>query len=273
MSFGLCNTPATFQVEINHILRPLLVECVVVYLDDILIYSKNMKDHVEQLRKPFKIMWRNTFYMKPSKSDFALKKMQFLRHMVSAEVVNVDPRKIEAVKKWKVLENVKDLQQFRGFINYYKRFIPQYAKIATPLTNLLKKDTPFTWDTPQQQAMEQLQTALTIAQVLILPDQDKDYVVEADASDQAVGAVLMQDHGRGLQPIAYLSKKLHGAEPNYPIHDKEALAISTAFKAWGCCYVMLSSAFTSVCLPAYVRVLHAWCERVQEFVFGVVWIF
>ncbi|CAI7903234.1 unnamed protein product, partial [Closterium sp. NIES-53] len=176
----------------------------------------------------------NKFYVKLSKSDFALKKVQFLGHMVSAEGVYVDPRKIEAVKKWKVPKNMKELQQFLGFTNYYNRFVPQYAKIAAPLTDLLKKDTPFKWDTPHQQAMEQLQTALTTAPVLILPDPEKDYVVEADASDQAVGAVLMQDHGNCLQPIAYLSKKLHGAELNYPIHDKEALAIVVAFKAWRC---------------------------------------
>ncbi|CAI7895943.1 unnamed protein product, partial [Closterium sp. NIES-53] len=174
------------------------------------------------------------FYVKLSKSDFALKKVLFLGHMVSPEGIHVDPRKIEAVKKWKVPENMKELQQFLGFTNYYNRFVPQYAKIAAPLTDLLKKYTPFKWDTPHQQAMEQLQTALTTTPVLILPDPEKDYVVEADASDQAVGAVLMQDHGNGLQPIAYLSKKLHGTELNYPIHNKEALAIVVAFKAWRC---------------------------------------
>ncbi|CAI7784415.1 unnamed protein product [Closterium sp. NIES-54] len=197
MPFGLCNAPATFQAEMNHILRPLLDECVVVYLDDILIYSKNMKEHVEHLRKVFEILRKNKFYVKLSKSDFALKKVHFLGHMVSAEGVHVDPRKIEAVKKWKVPENMKELQQFLGFTNYYNRFVPQYAKIAAPLTDLLKKDTPFKWDTPHQQAMEQLQTVLTTTPVLILPDPEKDYVVEADASDQAVGAVLMQDHGNG----------------------------------------------------------------------------
>ncbi|CAI7889308.1 unnamed protein product [Closterium sp. NIES-53] len=154
MPFGLCNAPATFQAEMNHILRPLLDECVVVYLDDILIYSKNMKEHVEHLRKVFKILRKNKFYVKLSKSDFALKKVQFLGHMVSAEGVHVDPRKIEAVKKWKVPENMKELQQFLGFTNYYNRFVPH--------------------------------------------------------------------------------KKLHGAELNYPIHDKEALAIVVAFKAWRC---------------------------------------
>ncbi|CAI7887475.1 unnamed protein product [Closterium sp. NIES-53] len=140
----------------NHILRPLLDECVVVYLDDILIYSRDMKQHIEHLRRVFEILRREKLYVKLSKSEFALKKVQFLGHMVSAQGVHVDPKKIEA-----------------------------YAKIATPLTNLLKKNTPFKWEDVHQQAMEQLKTALTSAPVLILPDPEKDYVIEADASDQA----------------------------------------------------------------------------------------
>ncbi|CAI7933648.1 unnamed protein product, partial [Closterium sp. NIES-54] len=234
MPFGLTNAPATFQAEMNHILRPLLDECVVVYLDDILIYSRDMKQHIEHLRRVFEILRREKFYVKLSKSEFALKKVQLLGHMVSAQGVHVDPKKIEAVRTWKTPENVKELQQFLGFANYYNRFVPHYAKIATPLTNLLKKNTLFKWEDVHQQAMEQLHTVLTSAPVLILPDPEKDYVIEADASDQAVRAVLMQDQGKGLQPIAYLSKKLHGAELNYPIHDKEALAIITAFKTWRC---------------------------------------
>ncbi|CAI7853835.1 unnamed protein product, partial [Closterium sp. NIES-53] len=234
MPFGLTNAPATFQAEMNHILRPLLDECVVVYLDDILIYSKDMKQHVEHLRRVFEILRRERFYVKLSKSEFALKKVQFLGHMVSAQGIHVDPKKIEAVRTWKTPENVKELQQILGFANYYNRFVPNYAKIAAPLTNLLKKNTPYQWEAKLQEAVEQLKTALTSAPVLILPDPELDYIIEADASDQAVGAVLMQDQGKGLQPIAYLSKKLHRAELNHPIHDKEALAIVNAFKAWRC---------------------------------------
>ncbi|CAI7781013.1 unnamed protein product [Closterium sp. NIES-53] len=234
MPFGLTNAPATFQAEMNHILRPLLDECVVVYLDDVLIYSKDMKQHVEHLRRVFEILRRERFYVKLSKSKFALKKVQFLGHMVSAQGVHVDPKKIEAVRTWKTPENVKELQQFLGFANYYNRLVPNYAKIAAPLTNLLKKNTPYQWEAKHQEAVEQLKTALTSAPVLILPDPELDYVIEADASDQAVGVVLMQDQGKGMQPIAYLSKKLHGAELNHPIHDKEALAIVNAFKAWRC---------------------------------------
>ncbi|GJP84906.1 hypothetical protein CLOP_g14952, partial [Closterium sp. NIES-67] len=234
MSFGLTNAPATFQAELNHILRPLLDECVVVYLDDILIYSRDMQQHVEHLRRVFEILRRERFYVKLSKSDFALEKVQFLGHIVSAPGVHVDPKKIKVVRTWKTPENVKELQQFLGFANYYNRFVPQYAKIATPLTNLLKKNTPYNWEPRHQEVVEQLKQALTSAPVLILPDPERDYVIEADASDQAVGAVLMQDQGNGLQPIAYLSKKLHGAELNYPIHDKETLGIIIAFKTWRC---------------------------------------
>ncbi|CAI7849702.1 unnamed protein product [Closterium sp. NIES-53] len=245
MPFGLTNAPATFQAEMNHILRPLLDECVVVYLDDILIYSRDMKLHIEHLRRVFEILRREKFYVKLSKSEFALKKVQFLGHMVSAQGVHVDPKKIEAVRTWKTPENVKELQKFLGFANYYNRFVPQYAKIATPLTK---------WEDVHQQAMEQLKTALTSAPVLILPDPENDYVIEADASSQAFGAVLMQDQGKGLQPIAYLSKKLHGAELNYPIHDKEALAIITTFKTWRC-YLegRKTTVYTDHCILKYLK--------------------
>ncbi|GJP64958.1 hypothetical protein CLOP_g21890 [Closterium sp. NIES-67] len=156
MPFGFTNAPATFQAEMNHILRQLLDECVVVYLDDILINSHDIKQHVEHLRRVFKILRRERFYVKLSKSEFALEKFQFLGHMVSAQGVHVDPKKIEAVRTWKTPENVKEMQQFLGFANYYNRFVPQYAKITAPLTNLLKKNTPYKWEPKHQEAMEQL---------------------------------------------------------------------------------------------------------------------
>ncbi|GJP70686.1 hypothetical protein CLOP_g1598 [Closterium sp. NIES-67] len=142
MPYGLTNAPVTFQAEMNHILRPLLDECVVVYVDDILIFSRNMKQHVEHLRRVFEILRQERFYVKLSKSEFALEKVQFLGHMVSAQGVHVDPKKIKAVRTWKTPENMKELQQFLGFANYYNRFVPQYAKLAAPLTNLLKRQ----WD-------------------------------------------------------------------------------------------------------------------------------
>ncbi|GJP51480.1 hypothetical protein CLOM_g10646, partial [Closterium sp. NIES-68] len=203
-----------------------LDECVVVYLDDIFIYSRDMKQHVEHLRRVFEILRRERFYVKLSKSEFTIEKVQFLGHMVSAQGVHVDPKKIKAVRTWKTPENVKELQQFLGFANYYNRFVPQYAKIAAPLTDLLKKNNALQMgaEAPGSRGAAEASTYVRTG-TPFWPDPERDYVIEADASDQAVGVVLMQDQGNGLQPIAYLSKKLHGAELNYPIHDKEALAI------------------------------------------------
>ncbi|GJP52411.1 hypothetical protein CLOM_g11528, partial [Closterium sp. NIES-68] len=220
MPFGLTNA-ATFQAEMNHILRPLLDECVVVYLDDILIYSRDMKQHVEHLRRVFEILRRERFYVKLSKSEFALEKGPISRtHGERSR----SSRRPQENRSRTYVEDTREREGVRATV----------CETRAPLTNLLKKNTPYKWETKHQEAVEQLKQALTSAPVLILPDPERDYVIEADASDQAVGAVLMQDQGNGLQPIAYLSKKLHGAELNYPIHDKEALAIIIAFKAWRC---------------------------------------
>ncbi|GJP52888.1 hypothetical protein CLOM_g11971, partial [Closterium sp. NIES-68] len=182
MPFGLTNALATFQAEMNHILRPLLDKCMVVYLDDILIYLRDMQQHVQHLRRVFDILRRERFYVKLSKSEFALEKVQFLGHMVSAQGFHVDPKKIEAIRTWKIPENVKELQLFLGFANYYNRFVSQYVKIATPLTNLLKKNMPYKWEPKHQDTVEQLKHALTSAPVLILPDPKRNYVIKADAS-------------------------------------------------------------------------------------------
>ncbi|GJP80647.1 hypothetical protein CLOP_g10848 [Closterium sp. NIES-67] len=136
IAFGLTNAPATFQVEMNHILYPLIYECMVLYLDNILMYSRNMKYDVEHIRRAFAILRRKHFYVKLCKNEITLKIVQFLGHMVSTQGFHVDP-KIEAICMWKAPKNVKELLQFLGFANYYNRFVAQYAKIATPLINLL----------------------------------------------------------------------------------------------------------------------------------------
>ncbi|GJP45283.1 hypothetical protein CLOM_g4688 [Closterium sp. NIES-68] len=181
------------STETNHILCPLLDECVVVNLEDILIYSRDMKEHIEHLRRVFEILRGERFYVKLSTSDFALEKVQFLGHMVNSQRVHIDPKIIEAVHTWKTPENVKVLQQFLGFTNYYNKFVRQFAKIVVPLTNLLKKNTPDKWEPKHKEGVEQLKQALTSTPVLILPDPECDYVIEADASDQAVGAILKKD--------------------------------------------------------------------------------
>ncbi|CAI5484601.1 unnamed protein product [Closterium sp. Yama58-4] len=234
LPFGLTNAPATFQTLINTVLSEFLGSFVVVYLDDILIFSKSKEEHVQHLQKVFEVLRREKLYAKQSKCEFFLPEVEFLGHVVSASGVRTDPKKIAAVQDWVAPTSVKELQSFLGFANYYHRFIQGYASIASPLTDLLRKGVEYVWGPAQQQAFEQMKQSLTSSPTLSYPDPTRPYVVVTDASDQAIGAVLLQDQGRGLQPIAYESRKLRGAELNYPIHDKEALAIIHAYKVWRC---------------------------------------
>ncbi|CAI7932064.1 unnamed protein product [Closterium sp. NIES-54] len=151
-----------------------------------------------------------------------------------ASGITTDPKKITAVHDWVAPTSVKELQSFLGFANYYHHFVQGYASIAIPLTDLLRKGVDFDWGPAQQQAFEQMKQTLTSSPTLSYPDPTRPYVVVTDASYRAIEAVLLQDQGRGLQPIAYESRKLRGAELNYPIHDKEALTIIHAYKVWRC---------------------------------------
>ncbi|CAI5467973.1 unnamed protein product [Closterium sp. Yama58-4] len=218
----------------NTVLSEFLGSFVVVYLDDILVFSKTKEEHVQHLQKVFEVLRREQLYAKQSKCEFFLPDVEFLGHVVSASGIRTDPKKIAAVQDWLAPTSVKELQSFLGFANYYRRFVQEYASIASPLTDLLRKGVEYVWGPAQQQAFEQMKQSLTSSPTLSYPDPTRPYVVVTDASDQAIGAVLLQDQGRGLQPIAYESRKLRGAELNYPIHDKEALAIIHAYKVWRC---------------------------------------
>ena len=234
MPFGLTNAPATFQNLMNDVLRPYLDQFVVVYLDDILVYSNTWDEHVAHLRQVLSRLRENALYAKKSKCDFAKSQVEYLGHVVGGGSLRVDPAKIEVVRQWPTPTCVRDVQSFLGFANYYRKFVKDYAREATPLTQLLHKGTDWTWGKEQDTSFQRLKTALTNAPVLRLPDPTRPYVLHTDASDRAIGAVLQQDHGHGLQPVAYASRQLHGAELNYPVHDKEMLAVVYAFKTWRC---------------------------------------
>ncbi|GJP69448.1 hypothetical protein CLOP_g460, partial [Closterium sp. NIES-67] len=155
-----------------------------------------------------------------------------LGHIVSTEGVKINPKKIKTIQEWKPPSNIKELQSFLGFVNYVRRFIPNMAGLSAPLTDRLKDHDCFWWGEKQQIAFDQLKIALTSPLVLRISDPDRPYEVITDASDIAIGAVLLPDFGDGLQPVAYES--LQGAEKNYTVHDKEMLAIVHAFKTWRC---------------------------------------
>mgnify|MGYP006280086663 CR=1 FL=1 len=232
MPFGLTNAPATFMALTNGVFHDYLDKFVIVFLDDILIYSKTEEEHKDHLRQVLQRLREHKLYAKESKCAFFKTEMEFLGHTVSANGIGPEKSKISAIQEWPVPSNVKDVRSFLGFANYYRRFVPRFSHIAAPLAELTRKDTPFTWGTDHQHAFDTLKTKLTTAPVLILPDPTLPFHLNVDASDFALGAVLSQDQGKGLQPIAYESRKLNPAERNYPIHDREMLAIVHALRVW-----------------------------------------
>ncbi|GJP72440.1 hypothetical protein CLOP_g3172 [Closterium sp. NIES-67] len=234
MPFGLTNAPSTFQMTMNGVFRELLDKCVIIYIDDILIYSRSREQHLKDLDAVFTLLHKNRLITKGSKCDFLKQELEFLGHVVSTEGMKIDPRKIKTIQEWKPPTNLKELKSFLGFVNYVRRFIPNMAGLSAPLTDRLKDHDCFWWGEKQQAAFDQLKIALTSPPILRISDPNRPYEVVTDASDIAIGAVLLQDFGDGLQPVAYESRKLQGAEKNYTVHDTEMLAIVHAFKTWRC---------------------------------------
>ena len=232
LPFGLTNAPATFMHMMHHIFRPMLDRCVLIFLDDILIFSRNMEEHERHVREVLELLRRNQLYAKESKCEFFVDRVEFLGHLIDTDGVHMMHDKVKAITEWPKLTSVADVQSFLGTVGYYRKFVRMFSEIAAPLTQLLQKDAPFVWGPAQQQAFDALKAAVSQQPVLILPDPSLPYVVTTDASGYAVGAWLSQDQGRGLQPIAFLSKKMLPAERNYPVHEQELLAIVLALKEW-----------------------------------------
>ncbi|CAI7876215.1 unnamed protein product [Closterium sp. NIES-53] len=234
MPFGLTNAPSTFQLTMNRVFRDLLDRCDIVYLDDILIFSKTREDHLCDLDAVFKRLQENRLITEGSMCKFFKQELEFLGHVISRDGIKIDPAKIKTIQEWKPPTIITKLQILLGFVNYVRRFIPNMAGITGPLTDLLHKDKNFVWGKEAEAAFQELKNFLVSPPVLCIADPSRPFKVVTDASDFAIGAVLLQDFGNGLQPIAYESRKLQAAERNYPIHDKEMLAIIHAFKLWRC---------------------------------------
>jgi hypothetical protein len=234
MFFGLCNSPATFQTMMNDIFRILIEEgVVVVYMDDILIFTKTLEQHRTVVSRVLQILKENKLYLKPDKCIFEVQKIEFLGLILSEDQVEMDPVKIEGVRGWPVPRRVKELQSFLGFINFYRRFIEDFSKIARPLHDLTRKDTKWKWEDKQQEAFERLKEKVTSAPILVQPDVQRPFKLETDASDYATGAVLSQlCEDEKWRPIGFLSKSLNDAERNYQVHDKELLSVIRALEEW-----------------------------------------
>ena len=234
LPMGLTNSPATFQHFMNDILRDMTDRFVVVYLDDILVFSDNIDIHREHVRKVLTRLREHNLHIKPEKSLFHTDSIEFLGFMVSPAGVAMDPAKTEAIQAWPTPKTLKDVQSFLGFANFYRRFIARFSDIVLPLTRLMRKDTPFAWSTPQNDAFEYLKLAFTKAPILTHFDPNNPIVVETDASDYAVAAIISQisPNDGDIHPIAFYSRSMNPAELNYEIYDKELLAIFEAFKQW-----------------------------------------
>ncbi|RFU73004.1 hypothetical protein TARUN_9252, partial [Trichoderma arundinaceum] len=233
MPQGLTNAPASFQKRINHVLKEYLDEFVIAYIDDILIFSKTLEEHEEHVHKVLQKLQDAKLLVNPEKCAFHTQRVEFLGHIISPGEIQMDPKKLEAVKTWEPPKNVKDVQSFLGFANYYRRFIRNFAQIAAPLSDLTKKDRKFLWGPDVNEAFERLKNALISEPVLVMFDPTKEIEIETDASDFAIGGVIGQRDEEGkLRPIAFFSKKLHGPELRYATYDKEFMAIVAAFKEW-----------------------------------------
>ena len=233
MTFGLTNAPATFQHMMNDIFKDLIGVYVIIYLDDLLIFSEDESEHEEHVKEVLRRLRENDLFCKPEKCKFRQREVEYLGLRVSQGCVAMDPAKVQAVLDWPAPRKVKEVQAFIGFANFYRRFIQDFSRVIRPLTRLVKKGVAWTWGDDQQAAFDELKARFSSAPVLAMPDLTRPFVVECDASDFATGAVLSQKGADDLlHPVAFYSKSLNDAERNYEIHDKELLAIIRALDEW-----------------------------------------
>ncbi|GKB15794.1 putative reverse transcriptase domain-containing protein [Tanacetum coccineum] len=210
MPFGLTNAPAVFMDLMNRVCKPYLDKFVIVFIDDILIYSKNKEEHGKHLKTILNLLRSEKLYAKFSKCDFWLDSVQFLGHVIDSSGVHVDPAKIEAIKNWAAPTTPTEVRQFLGLAGYYRRFIKEFSLISKPLTKLTQKNKPYVWGDDEEEAFQTLKLKLCSAPILSLPEGSEDFVVYCDASLKGFGAVLMQRE----KVIAYASRQLRKNEEN-----------------------------------------------------------
>jgi hypothetical protein len=226
--FGLTNAPVVFMCLMNGIFRNYLDNFFIVFLDDILIYSKSEEEHENHLRLVFQVLREHQLYAKLSKCYFYQKHIHYLGHIISEHGIAVDPKKIEAIRGWPTPKNVSDVISFMGLVGYYRRFIVGFSKIAHPITSLQKKETKFEWKLKCEKNFNLLKELLTSVLVLNIVDPNESFVVCTDTCKEGIGGVLMQNG----HVIGYESRKLKEHERNYATHDLELVAIFHALRMW-----------------------------------------
>jgi transposase InsO family protein len=234
LPFGLTNAPPTFMRLMNSIFHKYLDEFVIIYLDDILIYSKTELEHLHHIKLVLQLLHDNSLYANTAKCEFGVDQLEFVGHIVTAHGIKADENKVLAIKNLPIPHNSTSVRSFLGAAGFYRRFIPNFSEMAAPLTDLTKDNYKFTWTNKQHTAFITLKEALITAPVLRLPNFNLTFIVVTDASMIAVGGVIMQNDGEGERPIAYESRKLNDAESRYPVHEQELLAIIVCLRTWRC---------------------------------------
>jgi hypothetical protein len=228
MSFGLTNAPAYFMYLMNKVFMEYLDRFVVVFIDDILIFSKNEEEHDEHLRLVLQKLRENQLYAKLNKCEFWLKEVSFFGHIIFEGGISIDPSKVKDVLSWKTPQNVSDIRSFLHLPGYYRRFIEGFSKISKPMMKLLVKGNTFEWTRRHETGFQELKKRLTTATVLTMPDMEKPFLIYCDASGQGLGYVMMQDG----HVVAYASRQLRKHEDKYLTHDLELAAVVHALKIW-----------------------------------------
>nr|GFC91738.1 putative reverse transcriptase domain-containing protein [Tanacetum cinerariifolium] len=210
----------------NRVCKPYLDKFMIVFIDDILIYSKDEKEHEEHLKAILELLKKEELYAKFSKCEFWVPKVQFISHMIDSQGIHVDPTKIKSVRDWASSKPPTEIRQFLGLAGYYRRFIEGFSKISKPMTKLTQKKVKFEWGEKQEAAFQLLKQKLCSAPILALPEGSEDFIVYCDASNKGLGTVLMQ---RG-KVISYASRQLKIHEKNNTTHDLELGAVVFALK-------------------------------------------
>lgn len=231
LPFGLVNSPASFQMIMSEALRSLNWKCILIYVDDILVLSKSFEEHMQHLDMVFNKLREANLTLKPSKCQFAVKEVQYLGYIITTDGVKTDPGKTKAVNSFPAPKNCQNVREFLGLCNFYRRFVKGFANIASPLTNLLKTDTNFTWTDECQHAFNSLKDALTSAPILMYPNMNKQFILTTDASGKAIGYILGQlDDQKRERVIAYGGRSLKSYERKWATTDLEMLAVAEGIK-------------------------------------------
>ncbi|GBG72943.1 hypothetical protein CBR_g12664 [Chara braunii] len=275
MPFGLCNAPGTFQHAMNQIFHDYLDKFVIVYLDDILISSKAVEEHVAHLDKVLSLSRQHKFKINGEKCEFGRTRVLYLGHEISAEGLKPDDAKVASICDWPRPQSVIEMRSFLGMTGDYRTFVKNYSIVAAPLTDLTRLDTPWEWTDECEAAFRHLKHALTHYEVLKLPDSDKPFIVTTDASQYGIGAVLAQQEGPKLRPVEYMSKKMSSQKFAKSTYEKELYAVYKALTHWrhyllGRFFILRTDHQTLIWMrtqPILSDALKRWIEVIEQYDF------